>query len=166
MKLHSKHIFDKKTNSEILNELDKIIKRPDLIPIFDEVMNKNIDDIKEGADWACRQININSIGTEEYRKTFNIGTVRVFTLKPSYTFKKELHSNSDQRLFSYKGDGSINVQFEKSFRKDFLPEQNWHVVPRNTWHFPKSYGNIWTTITFHSAAKVIDKYNYPKDKCD
>lgn len=85
----------------------------------------------------------------------------------------ERHSNSVQRLVSYRGSGSIHQgvpggdpeglgarAIRSPGANDSGLARHWDIVPAGVWHFPEADdAEDWATVTFHSAAEgeIVDE---------
>lgn len=149
----------------LISCLDELLKFESNKTFIEEgiaIANKKLDG--ENLKSVTVTIPISKFG-EKLPKGF--GLCRIFILKANTEAKVERHTNSIQRVMSYKGSGTIKVQRSNkwisnplSSNKNNPVENRWLTVEENIWHQPISGPENWITVTFHTADEktIIDEY--------
>ena len=124
---------------------------------------------RERHDRATRERN--DLATRERHDQVRL--CRLFLLRRGARMAlPERHTNSIQRLVSYRGRGWIHQgvpggpAVNLSARALRGPQEgadfasHWDIVPAGVWHYPEADGGEdWATVTFHSAAEdeIVDE---------
>ena len=98
----------------------------------------------------------------------------VFGLRAGATTGAERHSNSHQRMLSYKGNGDFQVWTGDRWRSHHLvsdpcvaAECRWISIPPGVWHQAVVGGRDWLVVPFHTAPEdeLIEERPDAQDPC-
>lgn len=95
-----------------------------------------------------------------------IGSSWVFVLRAGCTTGAERHPNSIQRMFTYAGNGNMQIWDAKAWvshpltsKREAAMEQRWISIPISVWHRPVMGEGDWVVVSFHTAPaeKLIEE---------
>lgn len=150
---------------KIISNLDQLLKDEPINKVIALAISQAEQKLVNGNKISITEaIPLNMLGSKLPKE---IGLCRIFILRANTESKVERHTNSIQRVMSYKNTGNIKVLINDQWVDNPLKsttehnlESRWLTVLENTWHQPIAHSEHWGTVTFHTADKehIIDEY--------